>query len=303
MAAITIPVTFSLSAPIPPNFKGSPQDIAQAIVDRIQIDSVENIAFFVTGPVAPTSDVGPWLKDGKTWYVWDDVTGAYIPQPLESLSLRYIAADISSPPDPDDFTFWIVTELGKATDIRYFSTGAWKSIFEDKFAQYSTTTQMNAAITAALAAIQSYFFRADISTAVTLTFGVAGTQKQVIQFSPTNNPFSVWSISDNAFVVPVSGYYHLEGIVHFSSASGDATGITRQINLLRNGAAFDITWQSQASTTAQQLIPWSTNVLLAAGDKIQVEAQVSVDTVTTPPYVAQVEANNNPFSGFIIQKT
>jgi hypothetical protein len=306
--ANTLPITFSV-APLPPNFRGNPNQLSEAIAARLSIDSIESISFFVTGSIAPTSDVGPWLKNGTTWYVWDNGVGAYVPQPLEFESIKYtteaIANVTSTNPDPQKYVFFIELDgSGKAIDIMYFSTGGWHSIFEDKFALYSTTTEMNSAIAAGLATLQQYPFRVDIDAAITFTFPTApDTQRQTITFNVTFDPNSVWSEPDNAFVVPVNGYYQISGIVHFTTASGDATGITRQINLLRNGSYFDVVFQSQGSTTSQQLIPWSTNVQLNAGDKIQVEAMVSVDAIVTGPYVAEISSNNSPFTGFLIQKS
>lgn len=53
-----------------------------AIVARLSLETQAQLTLFVTGSVAPTSNMGPWLKDGNTWYVWDSVTGAYVPQTI-----------------------------------------------------------------------------------------------------------------------------------------------------------------------------------------------------------------------------
>jgi microcystin-dependent protein len=145
--ATPIPLNFR-AAPLPPNFKGNPEQLKEAIVSRLSAESSVDIQFFTSGPIVPTSDYGPWLKDDKTWYVWDTTTAAYIPQVMEFESLKYLPS--ATAPSQAKYTFWIELDgTGKAIDIKYYSGGAWKSIFEDKFAQYATIAQLNAAISGA----------------------------------------------------------------------------------------------------------------------------------------------------------
>lgn len=85
-----IQLTFR-AAPLPTNFDGTVQDFADAFVARLTAQSANNISFFASGPVMPTSNVGPWLKNNITWYVWSDTLATYVPETLEFESLRYIA--------------------------------------------------------------------------------------------------------------------------------------------------------------------------------------------------------------------
>ena len=77
-----MPVTFSISlAPLPVDFKGTPQEFATAMVDRLTITPSTEWSSFIVGSVIPTSDEGPLLYDAgdgnKEWRVWDTNTGAY----------------------------------------------------------------------------------------------------------------------------------------------------------------------------------------------------------------------------------
>lgn len=82
--ADTLPVTFR-SAPLPSTWRGTPRELQDAITARLTIETQTELALFVTGSVAPVTNVGPWLKDGVTWYVWDDGSGSYIPEILPQL--------------------------------------------------------------------------------------------------------------------------------------------------------------------------------------------------------------------------
>jgi hypothetical protein len=74
------PVRFIVTmGALPEGFCGTPQELAQAIADRLIIQANPFNSSFATGSVAPTSNIGPWLKDCEEWYVWDDATGQYIP--------------------------------------------------------------------------------------------------------------------------------------------------------------------------------------------------------------------------------
>lgn len=80
-----LPIQIVMSA-LPPSVRWTPQQLGDAIAQRLSLQTQQEFALFVTGSTAPTSNVGPWLRDGLTWYVWDDVSGSYIlePRPPES---------------------------------------------------------------------------------------------------------------------------------------------------------------------------------------------------------------------------
>lgn len=72
------PVTFNLSlAPFPVTFEGTPQEWAEAVVDRLTIAPSEPWSSFQNGGIIPTSNVGPVLYNGVQWMVWNVSTGAY----------------------------------------------------------------------------------------------------------------------------------------------------------------------------------------------------------------------------------
>lgn len=77
-----LPVTFTAS-PLPADFDGTPQQLMDAIVARLAIESQESLTLIGQGTPLPTSDQGPFLFNGTTWYVWDVGTGAYVPATIE----------------------------------------------------------------------------------------------------------------------------------------------------------------------------------------------------------------------------
>lgn len=96
-------------APLPPDFEGNPQDLADAMVERMQIQSPAGTNFFVVGSVEPTSNVGPWLKDGTKWYVFDIATGRYVPLDISDSVTQVFVASVDEPDAPTgaDPVIWL----------------------------------------------------------------------------------------------------------------------------------------------------------------------------------------------------
>lgn len=69
-------------APFPPGFRGNLNKFAKAFVDRLVILLPDNGLQWIIGGIKPTSNQGPWLKDGQRPYVWDEDAKDYIPMIL-----------------------------------------------------------------------------------------------------------------------------------------------------------------------------------------------------------------------------
>jgi len=95
------------AAPLPTNFKGTPQQLIEAFLDRLEV-VVEGTSFVVSD-VQPTGNQGPWLKNGTQWWVWDSSTSTYIPLDVSaSTSPQIYVGDISQgPPDPTQYQIWL----------------------------------------------------------------------------------------------------------------------------------------------------------------------------------------------------
>lgn len=115
----TIPYTITAS-PLPSNFVGTPQEFFEAMLDRIEITSTA--ATFVVGSVgesAPTENLGPWLKNGTKWYVWDETTSAYIPLDISD-SLNPDIVISATEPDPAETQVWAVLGTNSVTMLKFY---------------------------------------------------------------------------------------------------------------------------------------------------------------------------------------
>lgn len=95
-------------AQLPATFTGSPQELAAAMVRRMRIVSPSGSNFFVTGSVEPTSNVGPWLKNGTQWFVWSESLKRYVPL---DISASFTAAfwEQASTPSSSNPNVWLRT--------------------------------------------------------------------------------------------------------------------------------------------------------------------------------------------------
>lgn len=91
MAKITIEAD-----PLPTNFAGTPQEFLEALVDRLRI-SLDQVGFVISD-TQPTSNEGPWLKDGKQIWVWDEGQSSYVPLDVSASVREQIWIGSTAPP-------------------------------------------------------------------------------------------------------------------------------------------------------------------------------------------------------------
>lgn len=116
------------SSPLPEDFEGNPQDLYEAMVARLQIKSAAGTNFFVTGDVAPSTNVGPWLKNGTKWYVFDQNLGTYVPQDISDSTARLFTAGDTEPdaPEEDDAQIWLRTSAGRVIAWYFWNGSLWR---------------------------------------------------------------------------------------------------------------------------------------------------------------------------------
>lgn len=120
-------------APIPATFAGTPGDLAAAIVRRMRIVSPTGTNFIFIGDSEPPSNVGPWLKNGTQWWVFDEATKRYVPQDISEAETKWFQTG-STIPTTVEPPVWLkttegTTEVGPAqgTPVGWylFNGAAW----------------------------------------------------------------------------------------------------------------------------------------------------------------------------------
>src|SRR5882672_10980042 len=84
-------------AQIPPTFKGTPQDLANTMIRRMRIVSPSGTNFIFVGDTEPTSNVGPWLKGGTQWFVFDATIKRYVPLDISASETKWFQVGNTTP--------------------------------------------------------------------------------------------------------------------------------------------------------------------------------------------------------------
>lgn len=120
---------------IPATFKGTPQQFFQVIIRRMKIVSPTGTNFIFTGDTEPSSNVGPWLKDGTKWYVFDNNTKRYKPLDISDSETIWYHIGATTPDDSDP-PVWLRTSkdptesdpsVGVPIGWYLFNGEAWES--------------------------------------------------------------------------------------------------------------------------------------------------------------------------------
>lgn len=106
---------FIQASPLPATFQGTPNDFFTEMIKRMRILSPSGTNFIYIGDTAPTSNVGPWLKNGTQWWVWDPATKTYQPQDISaSFTPAFVVG--RSIPTTTNPPFWLQTTQDATSD-------------------------------------------------------------------------------------------------------------------------------------------------------------------------------------------
>ena len=250
MAITVTPLTLRIGA-INPAFSDDPQAFADEIQAKAEIITQAQLSFFVSGSTAPTSDSGPWLKNGNTWYVWDIGTGAYIPLIAEQETLKYFIG--STTPDEDAYLVWFKTDIAGLPQGAFIWNGtSWQDINTYSF---YTKTEIDAATVAILALFEpavagkAKILRANVlghGDILKVTGGGTGATSLTVIGDGTiylntalNNAeidtASGWDNSTKQYTVKTTGYYSVYTQAQFEHVSGGAARTGHYVTIYVNG--------------------------------------------------------------------
>jgi hypothetical protein len=316
------PVQFDVTAgALPEGLDTDPQGLLQEFAARLIITPSVPWSSFTVGAAQPTSNVGPWFKDGQELWVWSDVAATYIPVVSAAVldsnggsqypTLRYAVSSLA--PDPNKYSFWIeLNSSGKAINIKHYSSGAWKSIFEDTFAgiqtqfntittDYSTTTQMNTAITTAVDAVRiNYPVRVSLTVNQTVNVETFDVSTKLLFKTVDIDPDQAYDAVNGKFVAPVDGIYLISAELQIDNNTGYAADMEIALTILKNSGPYATSGMSVASPPGLRWYPQvSSLVQLATGDVAEIALSLQ-DTVNTGNVV--VAASNSTATFLLVRK-
>jgi hypothetical protein len=110
---------------IPPTFEGTPQELAEEMVRRMLIVSPSGTNFIFIGDVEPTSNVGPWLKNGISWFVFDEDTKRYVPLDISESEQAWYSIGKTTPTTSDPPVWLRTTKDATEADPSYGNPLGW----------------------------------------------------------------------------------------------------------------------------------------------------------------------------------
>jgi hypothetical protein len=112
-------------APLRAAFRGSPQEMVEEIIRRARIVSPSGTNFIYIGDTEPTSNVGPWLKNGDRWYVWDEDTKRYIPLNIDDSETTWFQVGPTTPATSNPGLWLRCTHAPTSTDTSLGQMIGW----------------------------------------------------------------------------------------------------------------------------------------------------------------------------------
>lgn len=124
---------------IPPTFRGTPAQFFAEMVRRMKIVSPTGTNFIFIGDVEPTSNVGPWLKGGISWYVFNADVKRYVPLDISASETKWYFIGASTPVGVNPPVWLRTTKNATEADPSYgdaiewltWTGAAWNSILID----------------------------------------------------------------------------------------------------------------------------------------------------------------------------
>lgn len=230
-----LPLTITMVR-LEPDFDGSPQEIADAIAAGLTIVAQQAFALFVTGSTAPSTDVGPWAKDGNTWYYFDAEEGEYVPFLVPTSRLGY-QISVDQPTDSEVNVWFELSDGGIPLAINFRAPGSGGNFLSPYYLKTEVYTQAEvnaiaAGFTAQLAALTPKpVFVA--KNAQNFTGNAAATKivYEVVLVDEDN----LFNTGTSRFTADVDGLYRFMVRVQWAVSAGAPTGIQLQIQLYING--------------------------------------------------------------------
>lgn len=112
--------------PLPVGFTGTPQELYEAMLERMRVIFPINQFTFVISSTEPVGNQGPWLKDGTKWYVWNEETERYVPLDISSSSQPFVVS--ATAPADGTVPIWLRFNGERAIGWYLWLNSAWTPV-------------------------------------------------------------------------------------------------------------------------------------------------------------------------------
>jgi len=275
-----LPITVTMAS-LPVGFKGTPQQIADAIAERLTLTTQQVFALFFVGATEPSYDVGPWAKNGNSWYYWDSDTGDYQPFVIPQGSLGY-QMSLSEPTDDAIVVWFEIDADGLPVSIKTRSNqgGAvtWTSVYYLKTEVY-TQAETQLQIT-----LQKRWI-AKAKPNLDQTVAIDAADHKLTMNAELLDPDGAYTEADAKYICPVKGIYEAVGTLFIDNDTGTASGMQIVVDVWSNGVTSGTKNGSGGSNVAspngsQWIVNFNVPFQANAGDFVELSLNAT-DGVNT----------------------
>lgn len=225
-----LPLNINMAS-LPVGFNGTPQEIGDAIAERMEITTQQLFALFSVGATAPTSDLGPWAKNGNRWYYWDNETGDYIPFEITD-EQRQSQTSVSEPTSDSIITWYQIDTDGHPVAIKHRvtigGTVTWESAYYLKTEVYT-----QAETDLAIVNQDRYATRAKPNANQTVPIDTA--YHKLLMNAEVLDPGGNYTEADSRYIAPVKGIYEATGALEFDNDGGVSGSMEIIVSVWSNG--------------------------------------------------------------------
>jgi hypothetical protein len=281
------PVTFDIAAgAIPENFEGGLQDTLNLFAERLIIRPSVPWTSFVQGPAQPSSNVGPWFKDGQELRVWSDVLGVYVPVSVRGDGILPATLPLSAIEDLPPQQVLISDINGRAS---YIGGAPGQTI---QVAASGTPVFSNPATGQLFsAAVAAAFPYPSDGNARRVPFANA-FGSQALQFDVVAHQFKISA--------ELAGRWFFYAALQIDDINAPSASFSHTLNIARNGGLAGLQGGVVGNATAVPITGISACGIFDASENDTFEVQISSTSSTPSGNEFQVNANGalTRFGGF-----
>lgn len=260
---------------LPATFRGTPNDLFVAILQRMKIVSPSGTAFFIISDNEPSSNQGPWLRGGTSWWVWSEELKRYVPISITDSEKTWFHFGASVPGSVDP-PIWLRT-VADPTEANPFPAPIAWNVWDGSAWQDFTTLKDRSVTQAKLAFHANFYVEA------------TGVNDYQATFSPTAD-FSYGDGVNNSFAC----------LIKFPNTNTNPESVTLNVN---GAGARAVKKNVSDPVLAGEIVAGAVHLLVFDGTNFQIRTPVAVLPSTTrgiPNFFSPITVYSGPVVGFSV---
>lgn len=247
---------------LPATFKGTPNDLFVAMLQRMKIVSPSGQSFFIISDTEPSSNLGPWLKNGRQWWIFDSELKRYVPIDISASEKIWFQISVDVPATAEPPLWLRVAADGNPVSWNWWNGAEWIDF----------TSLKDRSVTAAKLHWLANFYAT-----------TSGVNDYTVSIEPGGAPFSYGDGFNNSFFA----------IIKFANANTGA--VTLEVN---GAGARPVKKNGSDPITSGEITAGSIHLLAYDGTNFQIQTPLIVPASAPPVVPGDIVAFSD---GLVIQ--